>query len=114
MDDNAPSMLLMVDLNSPGSIPSLTEMLDTSEQLEMADSLRCTSADSLRDVLRDIVTKCKSNNSSSSIYFRLEMRENENGLGEGGGGGSCPFPLLLARARSARVCLEEEEEEEEE
>ncbi len=46
-------MLLIVDLNSPWSIPSLTEMFETSEQLEMADSLRCTSVESLREVLRE-------------------------------------------------------------
>ena len=45
-------MFLRVDLKSPGSKPSLTEMLDTSEQVLIADIFRCKSADNFRDVLR--------------------------------------------------------------
>jgi len=43
-------MLSMVLLNSLASIPNLTEMAETSEQLLMALNLRLTSADSLREV----------------------------------------------------------------
>ena len=38
----------MVDLKSFGSIPRMTERLETSEQLEMADNFLCMSVDNLR------------------------------------------------------------------
>ena len=47
----------MVDLKSSGSMPSLNDKLEMSEQLEMADNFRCMSVDSFRpvEILRLIV-----------------------------------------------------------
>lgn len=47
-------MFWIVDLKSLGSIPSLNERLETSEQLLMADSFRYCSTDNLRDVFLSI------------------------------------------------------------
>ena len=49
-----PRMLLIVDLKSFGSMPNLTEMLETSEQLLIADNFLCISADNFLDCLRAI------------------------------------------------------------
>ena len=45
---NLPKMFCIVDLKSLGSIPRITERLDTSEQLEMTDNFLCMSDDNFR------------------------------------------------------------------
>lgn len=51
---NQPKMLLMVVLKSLGFMPSLTEKLETSEQLLMADNFLWASTESFLDVFLDI------------------------------------------------------------
>ena len=66
---HSPRILCMVDLKSDGSMPSLNERLDISEQFEMADNFLWTSVDSFlpamppdagSDTLRSILsTSCR-------------------------------------------------------
>ncbi len=57
LNGHLPRMFWTVDLKSSGSIPSLKDKLEMSEQLLMADNFRCMSVDSFRptEILRFIV-----------------------------------------------------------